>query len=320
VYTVLAVDEGSRAEAKHVRVAGRTVTLDLALEATDPWLARGAAALGAKRYDEAEEAFRKSRDAGSPRGLAGLAEVAIARGNSAQAVDMMQSEAERNPRDANGWFAAANIAARAGRIDIALADYAKVLPLVESRGAGAAEVHLRVAEILRRTGDLKGARQSLEKARALAPAHPQAALVDAMLLEAEGRTAEARGAYEQVLMTSPDSGVALNNLAFLLAGAGGDLDRALSLAERAREQLPDLPDVADTVGWIHLQRSRTAEAIASLSDAVARKPESALFHYHLGLAYLQAGDRTKARKEFRTALANKPSPEEESKIRGAMAR
>jgi tetratricopeptide (TPR) repeat protein len=294
--------------------------VDLALQPTDPWLAKGAAALAARSYAEAEDAFRKSRDSGSPRALAGLADVYIARGEGSQAVDMMQSEAGRNPRDSGGWFAAANTAARAGRLDIALADYAKALPMVDPRGTAAVEIHLRAAEILRRKGDLKAAAESLEKARAIAPAHPQAELMHAMLLETEGRTAEARAAYEQVLQVSPDNGVAMNNLAFLLAAPEGDLDRALALAERARKLLPNLADVADTLGWILLQRSRTAEAIATLSDAVAKKPESALFHYHLGLAYANDGARDKAQEEFRAALANKPSAGEKTKIREAMAR
>jgi len=54
----------------------------------------------------------------------------------------------------------------------------------------------------------------------------------ALVLDAAGRWPEARRAYEEVVKLDPNNGVALNNLAYLLSEHGGDLDDALTKAQR----------------------------------------------------------------------------------------
>jgi Tfp pilus assembly protein PilF len=48
---------------------------------------------------------------------------------------------------------------------------------------------------------------------------------------------------------------------------------------------------------------------------VNKRPSEPTFRYHLGAAWLQKGDKVKARKELEVALINRPSQEETAKIK-----
>jgi tetratricopeptide (TPR) repeat protein len=123
-----------------------------------------------------------------------------------------------------------------------------------------------------------------------------------MLLEAEGKLDEARQRYERILQIDPGAAVAANNLAYRYAEDGGNLDIALQLAQTARQKLPDSAEVADTLGWIYVKKDLASLAIPRLEEAVAKSPETAMLHYHLGLALTKAGQRIRARQVLERAL------------------
>jgi tetratricopeptide (TPR) repeat protein len=125
--------------------------------------------------------------------------------------------------------------------------------------------------------------------------------------------------------------VALNNLAWLIADQGGDLDVALTYVQKAMQnaqrvrkspsepsQIPD--EISDTLGWIYLKKRLTPEALGIYDGLVARQPKNSTFRYHRGLVLLQKGDKIEAKKEFQTALLNKPQPDEQKKINEALAK
>ena len=116
------------------------------------------------------------------------------------------------------------------------------------------------------------------------------------------------------------NGVAMNNLAFLLAQSGGSLDEALTLAQRARQLMPDLTEVSDTLGWIYLKKNLSDNAIAAFDEIVRKQPERSTYRYHLGMALAQKGDRVTAAAQLKEALKLNPSAEEAAKIRELLAR
>ena len=59
--------------------------------------------------------------------------------------------------------------------------------------------------------------------------------------------------------------------------------------------------MADTLGWIYLKKNLSDNAIEIFQDLVAKAPNQSTFHYHLGMALYQKGDKPKAIKEL-----NKP--------------
>jgi len=96
--------------------------------------------------------------------------------------------------------------------------------------------------------------------------------------------------------------VAANNLAWVYASEGENLDMALSLATQAKQMAPDLDSVNDTLGWIQYKKGNYRVSISLGEDAVRKDPQKALYRYHLGMAYNGAGDRNRARTELQKAL------------------
>ena len=56
-------------------------------------------------------------------------------------------------------------------------------------------------------------------------------------------------------------------------------------------------------------------AIETLKEAVKQTPDSAAFHYHLGMAYEKANNHALAKKELEQALQISPNYSEANKIR-----
>jgi tetratricopeptide (TPR) repeat protein len=128
-----------------------------------------------------------------------------------------------------------------------------------------------------------------------------------MILQMHDNPAEAIKAYERALKIDPSAPVAANNLAFLYADTGGNLDQALALAKAAADRLPDEPAVTDTLGWVYYKKQLPALAVSAFEQAVQKAPRNPEFQYHLGLAYAQSGDTQKARRALEEALRLSPT-------------
>jgi tetratricopeptide (TPR) repeat protein len=128
----------------------------------------------------------------------------------------------------------------------------------------------------------------------------------AALLHLQNRVDEAKRMYEAIVQNSTDAAVASNNLAWLYATAGGNLDVALTLAQAAKKELPDQPEVNDTLGWIYYRKGLFGLARDSLEQSVQKDPDNALYLYHLGLTYAGQGEHGKARTALDRALALNP--------------
>jgi tetratricopeptide (TPR) repeat protein len=136
-----------------------------------------------------------------------------------------------------------------------------------------------------------------------------------MLYDAQNKKDVARKYYEQSIKLDPTNAYALNNLAYLISESnGGDLDLALTYATRAKQKLPQHPEINDTLGWIYLKKNLTDNAIDTFRDLVVKAPQSSTYHYHYAMALLQKGDRDSAKKEALTALSDKPKKDEEAQI------
>ena len=138
------------------------------------------------------------------------------------------------------------------------------------------------------------------------PRPVQAHTLIGSLLEAQNKPQEARKHYEDALAIDPEMPVAANNLAWILAETGGNLDVALELAQRATRRLPDHPAVQDTLGWIYYKKGLESLAVPAFLKSVEGDPKNPTFHFHLGLAYAKAGQASKARLALQHAMALEP--------------
>jgi tetratricopeptide (TPR) repeat protein len=139
------------------------------------------------------------------------------------------------------------------------------------------------------------------------PQNVQARTMVGVLLEAENKPAEARKWYEETVAITDRAPIVANNLAFMYAESGTNLDQALQLAQTAKQLLPESPDVDDTLGWVYYKKDQAALAVRPLESSVEKNPKNVMYLYHLGLAYAKAGNPVKARDMLQRALELDPT-------------
>ena len=168
--------------------------------------------------------------------------------------------------------------------------------------------------------------QKLEEARrefealAARQSRPVSALtMTGVILQTQGRTDEARKRFEEVVALDRYASVASNNLAWIYAEAGENLDSALELAQAALSATPDSPEIMDTLGWVYYRKGLASLAVPVLKGCIEKVPQHAMCQYHLGLALLKTGDQTQGRLALERALAARPDADLAADIRRALA-
>jgi tetratricopeptide (TPR) repeat protein len=154
-----------------------------------------------------------------------------------------------------------------------------------------------------------------EKLAEKQPRSVSAHTIAGMLLDMQHRTSDARARYERALEVDPRAAVAANNLAWIYAETGGNLDIALQLAQTAKAKLPDRAEVNDTLGWIYHKKGLSAMGVAPLLQSVQKDPANPNYHFHLGMAYLGSGDKVKGRAALQKALSLDPNFSEAAEAR-----
>jgi tetratricopeptide (TPR) repeat protein len=275
-----------------------------------------------RRFKDAEEDFRRTYqlNPSNSRGLTGVVQTYVAQNKIDQALAELQTESDKSPRRVDLHVSIATAAVLSHKYDLAIAHYQTVLGLMANQGAARADIYLRLGETYRLKGDLANSLAALEQARKISPDSPVVLSTYALALDGAGRKTEARQAYESALKVDPSNGVALNNLAFLIADGGGDLDQALAYAQRAKQMLPNVAEVSDTLGLIYLRKNLSDSAIDIFKDLVSKAPNQATFRYHLAMAFSQKGDKSRALDELHKALQENPSRQELEKIQQLMTR
>ncbi len=151
-----------------------------------------------------------------------------------------------------------------------------------------------------------------------------------ILEDSRGNGAAAEEAYRKALEIAPDTSIAANNLAWLLAERQGNLDEALQWATSAVSKSPTTAGFYDTLGWIYLKKGLALPAVEQLRRAVALEETNskrtgitpnAGYRVRLGMALARAGDKTGARREAEISLrfTDSLSHREVSDARGVLA-
>jgi Tfp pilus assembly protein PilF len=166
-----------------------------------------------------------------------------------------------------------------------------------------------LGELFRIQNSLDKAIQEYANALKVNPKFYQAHVVLGTIYESKNDLEKAKNHYREALKISPESPNAANNLAWILVETGGDLNEAMKLAQTALngELKENEPAVRDTLGWIYYKNGAYTAAIDTLIDCVRRSPKTAVFHYHLGMAYFKNGDKEKAKASLSEAIKLSPS-------------
>lgn len=266
-----------------------------------------------KKSNAAEEGFRGLMGHGDRRGVFGLVDVMIQTKRQEQATQILKKElaSAKDPTYARALRTALGMVAVSARNFPEATEYYEAI-LKDSPDSS--DILMRLGDAYNRSGKHDQAYQTYERARKLLPNQMEPLLQMALALEGAGKRNEAKPLYEQILKQQPDNAVALNNLAYWLLDNNGDLDLALSYAQRAKQKLPQNPEVSDTLGLVYVRKNLIEDAIRIYNDLLRQNPAHVNWRYHLALALAKKGDKVQARKELETARKNKPSADEQRKI------
>jgi tetratricopeptide (TPR) repeat protein len=97
-----------------------------------------------------------------------------------------------------------------------------------------------------------------------------------------------------------------DELAFIYLEHGGDVNAAVSLAQAAKQKMPDSQITADALGWAYYKLGSIGPAIEQLKQAAVKVPNNALYRYHLGMSYMAAQQLALAWQSLQAALRNDP--------------
>jgi DNA-binding winged helix-turn-helix (wHTH) protein/TolB-like protein len=126
---------------------------------------------------------------------------------------------------------------------------------------------------------------------------------------------QARALYAKAIDLDPQFARAYAGLAMTYAmdyryqrsgGSSAALDRALELAETARQIDPDIPEVYWAIGFIHAQSRRHDQAIEALEQAIELNPSYADAYALMGGIYTYIGQPARTIPLLRTALRFNP--------------
>ena len=247
--------------------------------------------------------------------LTGLMTLDLREKRSGEAIGRLEARLSKDPRNPRLLVIAGRTYALTG--DLAKSEDAlrKAIDIDPSM----LEAYHVLGQIFVRQKKLDEARRAYDERAKAQPRDVTAHTMAGMILLVQGKQAEARARFEQVLSIDSTAPVAANNLAYMDAEAGTNLDLALGRAQAAKAAQPDDPNVSDTLGWVFVKRDMPSMAIPPLELAVEKDPSNPLYHYHLGIAYSKADRKQAARSALERALTLSPNFEGAGNARQALA-
>jgi Tfp pilus assembly protein PilF len=262
------------------------------------WLAKG----DVRRGEDLLESALSHEPASLP-ALAMLVSLYVRQGRAQEAVDRISKLVEQYPQIAGmrfllavGYFSIKDLEKSEATVRQAL--------LLDSKTPDA---NTLLASIDLAKGSMERAKADLRRAIEVNPRNVTIYMALATQFGKENNWEEAKKLLERAREVDPESPQVANELAFLYLEHGGDTNVSLSLAQMAKQKMPNSLHVADTLGWVYYKLGAHDSAIAQLKECVQKAPNNPLFQYHLGMAYLAAGRIGSAEEFLRRALKEDPN-------------
>ena len=266
---------------------------------------RGYALAGEAKLSESVEALNKSMRAapGAFGPVKSLVDTYLAAGKPGEAELLLKGQL--SPSNSN-----ANLHVLMSRVRLALKDKDGALQSIKSAIVSQPQEwvgYYALGQWYLQERDTGAALEAIDAGLMKLPDNADLRILRATALEAAGNVDEAIAEYERLIARQPGLLLVANNLASLLADHREDkasLDRASELASMLRKS--GIPQFKDTVGWVNLRKGDHRSAIPLLEEAAEALPAHSLIRYHLGVAYLKAGDPEKAREQLKKATDLEP--------------
>ncbi len=255
---------------------------------------------------------------GHPRVLRAIAQIELRLGRTDQALERLDRLAESGRMSPPLRVIRARLLAERGELEEAEREALAAFQAAPDYS----EAMQVLVGLYRKQQKLAAAIASFEQADEVGALSAPGRVLLARLYLSEGREAVALEQLEAAVAENRALSGAKNDLAFLLAKRGGDLERALELAREASQAQPNDPSVADTLGYVYLKRGLGDAAVSQLRHAASladdRSADHPGIHYHLGLALREVGRHDEAVDAFEAALALDPAFAEAEALRAAL--
>ncbi|HEV2488870.1 MAG TPA: tetratricopeptide repeat protein [Candidatus Acidoferrales bacterium] len=271
-----------------------------------------------QRFPDAEKAYQTALKL-APNDTSALDQyvgLLASRGDVPKAVAIAQQFIAMNPKDAHAHLTLSGIQLQVKNYTAASAEAEQATQLDPE----SILPYLQLGEVLRRKGDDNGAIQAYERALTRQPrAAPVIAAIGNIYLN-QNDLARAGTQFQKALEVEPNLTVAQNNLAWVYAEQGQNLDVALGLAQKAKSQNPSQVTYTDTLAWVMYKKGDYLGAIPYLQDCVKKSPETGQFRYHLGMALVASGQKQQGRELLQAALKMNLDSADSQLAREALAR
>jgi tetratricopeptide (TPR) repeat protein len=106
---------------------------------------------------------------------------------------------------------------------------------------------------------------------------------------------------ETLLAKFPDDPTVNNDLGYLYADRGKNLEQAEAMIRKAIEAEPENQAFLDSLGWVLFKRGKLREALEPLEKAAQGPQADSTIHDHLGDVYFQLKEHAKAQVEWEKA-------------------
>jgi tetratricopeptide (TPR) repeat protein len=250
----------------------------------------------AKALTYFEEALSRRPSAIEP--LTQIAMIKTAQGNSGDARQRVLRQVEQAPNNPYLHNLLGHLWAQAKDHPQAEQSFKKAIDLEPSL----LPAYLGLAQTFMQAGKVDAAMKEYEAVLAKDPNVIQAHMMLGLNHETRNEPGKAQARYETILKLNPKFAPAANNLAWVIMQQDGNLDVALSHAQRAREGSPDDPYIADTLGWVYYKKNTNLLATSLLKEAVEKLPNEPEVHFHYGMALAKSNATTEAKQALQTAL------------------
>jgi len=222
-------------------------------------------------YGRAERQLTKTKNQGAVYELMGRHKLAAK--DYTAGIELLEKAVERRPDLLSAYYTIGNAYAAQGKFDVAIDQYQKV---------------------------------SAKQPQNLPPL-----MMTAILYELKKDHRKANEYYQKILDVNKNYTPAANNLAWNYTQYGGNLDVALTLAQKAREFNPNDPGIADTLGWIYYKKGIYQTALGLLKESNEKYGgQNPTVLYHLSLALEKNNEKALAQETVKKALVvNREFPE-----------
>jgi tetratricopeptide (TPR) repeat protein len=270
-----------------------------------------------RKWPEAQKEFESAAelDTRNTAALGQLADFLASRNQMPQALSRIQQFVDANPNDPNAHIILGFLDFESKKYDLAQAEFSRAIELDPKNE----QAYLRLGKVYEEEGRKDLAIAPYQKALDLQPRlAPLATMIGNRYLE-KGDLQTAQKYYGQALEADPNFAVANANMAWVDAQQSRNLDVALGMAQKAKSLMPDIPSITDTLGWVLYKKGNYTGAIPLLQECVSKSPDSAEFHYHLGMTLLATGERAKGKDQIETAMRMKLGNDDARQAQQALA-